>query len=48
MLCGFPFLNRFNLLAPQLLVEFMDSLDEPWRHIGLRLVIGVWFGISQL
>ncbi len=28
-----PLFNRSNVLAPKLLVEFMDSLDEFWRDI---------------
>ena len=41
-----PVLHRSNVLAPKLLVELMDSLDELRRHIGRCLGLGFGLGFD--
>jgi hypothetical protein len=42
-----PVLNGSNVLAPELLVKFLDSLDELRRHIGLCLGEGFGLGCGR-
>jgi len=42
--CLIPELNCLYFLATQFLVEFVDSLDELWRHFGRCLHFG--FGLN--
>ena len=48
MFCFLEVLDGLNVLAPELLVEFMDPLDELWRRIRLSLVFGFGFLLISL